>query len=244
MKKSSALFVLFYGCVIMVASAQSTLSDSSGNQESVRNTIDLYYKSIGENAHLYNGSEYISNNYQVNRNPFFENIFLLSGSVAYDGTLYKNVPLAYDIYHDEVIINRYDRNYRIKLISEKIDSFSLFGHYFIRIVPDSADNPLLAMGFYDLMYNGHVSVLVKRRKKYEETVTSSGVISQFTEDDYFFVKKNNLYYPVHNKKTTLQVFKDKKKDLQKLLRKNKIKFKPDPEFGIVKAAEYYDQLKN
>jgi len=244
MKKSFVLFVQLYCCMIMAAHAQSNLTDSTGGQDAVKNTIDLYYKSIGENAHLYNGSEYISNNYQVNKNPLFESIFSMSGSIAYDGTLYKDVPLAYDIYHEEVIINRYEKNFRIKLANEKIDSFSFFGHHFIRIVPDSADNPLLTIGFYDVMYNGHTTMLVKRRKKYEETVVSSGAITQFIEDDRYFIKKDNVYYDVHNKKTTLQVFKDKKKDLQKLLRKNKIKFKPDPELGIVKTAEYYDQLKN
>jgi len=244
MRKSLILFVFVYVSMTVIAQAQSALTDSSSGQDAVKNTIDFYYKSIGENAHLYNGSEYISNNYQLTKNPLFESIFSMSGSIAYDGTLYKDVPLAYDIYHEEVIINRYEKNFRIKLVNEKIDSFSFFGHHFIRIVPDSADNPLLTIGFYDVMYNGHTTVLVKRRKKYEETVVSSGAITQYIQDDHYFIKKDNVYYEVHNKKTTLQVYKDKKKDLQKLLRKNKIKFKPAPEFGIVRTAEYYDQLKN
>jgi len=64
------------------------------------------------------------------------------------------------------------------------------------------------------------------------------------EDDHYFIKKDGVYYPVHNKKSTLYVFKDRKRDVQKLLRKNKIKFKPNPEYGIVRAAQYYDQIKN
>jgi hypothetical protein len=234
--------MLFFACASCFS--QADLTDSSVYQQSLKNAINSYYKAIGENAHLYNGSEYVSFNYQNGKNPYFQSIFLMNGSVLYDDVLYTDVPLTYDIYYDEVIINRYNQNYRIKLINDKVGYFSFAGHSFVRIVQDSTTGPLPGTGYYDRLYNGNVVVLAKRKKKFEETINNGSAATQYVEDDRYFIKKSNVYYPVSNKQSILRVFKDKKKDIQKLLKKNKIKFKPNPEFGIVKAAQYYDQLKN
>jgi len=244
--KTGCLIIATILCILtfIPGFSQADQTDTSVFQQSLKNAISAYYNAIGENAHLYNGSEYVSFNYQSDKNPFFESISLMNGSIMYDNVLYPNVPLAYDIQKDEVIINKYDENYRIKLINDKIEFFSLDGHTFVRIVEDSTTSALPETGYYDLLYNGKVSVFAKRKKKYEESITNTGAVTQFIEDDHYFIKKNNVYYAVGNKKSTLKVFKDKKKDIQKLLRKNKIKFSPNPEHGIVKAAQYYDQLKN
>jgi hypothetical protein len=47
---------------------------------------------------------------------------------------------------------------------------------------------------------------------------------------------------VSTESDVLKVFKDKRKDISKYLRQNKIKFKKDHEFAMIKMAEYYDQL--
>ncbi|HEX4849200.1 MAG TPA: hypothetical protein VFV08_00270, partial [Puia sp.] len=63
---------------------QNSYSDSLIHQESVRNAVDLFYKSMNENIHLYNGSEYVSLNYQSNKNPFYGSTSLEEGSLFYD----------------------------------------------------------------------------------------------------------------------------------------------------------------
>jgi len=224
--------------------AQSVSTDSAVVEQSLKNTIATYYKTIGENSHLYNGSEYVGYNYETNKNPFFESIFMLNGTVAYDGTVYHDVPIAYDTYHDLLITNRYEKNYRIMLVSDKIDSFQLAGHNFIRVVQDSSNQDIISTGFYERLYLGKTVVLAKRKKKYEETISTNGTSSQFTEDDHYFILKKGIFYSVRNRKTALSVFKEDKKEIQKLLHKNKIKFKPNSEYGIVKIAEYHDQLTN
>jgi len=225
--------------------AQANLSDSAIYRQAIQNSIVSYYRSVGENAHLYNGSEYVPYNFQGNfKDLYFESASLQNASIKYDGIIYYNVPLSYDIYHDEIIINKYNQNFRIVLANEKIDSFAFSGYSFIRIVKDSNNTVLPTSGFYQELYNGTVKVLAKRRKKLFENVTAAGATADFIEDDQYFIKKKGTYYPVHNKKSTLQVFKDGKKEVQKLLRKNKIKFKPNLESGIIKAAQYYDQTQN
>ncbi len=242
MKNRIVVFIALSLSLATRTFGQPGLPDSL--QPAAKNAADIYYKAIGENNHLYNGSEYVAFPYTAEKNPFFKSVIVANGSINYDGTLYNEVPLVYDIFRDEVITNRYKENYRIKLVNEKIGYFFLSGHEFIRIVKDSNNSTVPETGFYDRLYNGKVTALSRRVKKMGDTVTSSGTVTHYFEADQYFIKKEGIYYPVHNKKTTLSVFRDRKKDVQKLLRKNKIKFKQDHEAWIVKAAEYYDQLKN
>jgi len=244
MKEKYVLLIAVFCCAAAKIFAQADMSDSLLSRQSIQNAIEVYYKSIGENAHLYNGSEYVPNNFVNSKNPYFEPLSSQQSIICYDGTVYNNVLLIYDIHREEVIINRYGQRFMIKLAREKIDWFSFPGHNFIRIVRDSSSKTLPGTGFYEKLYSGTVSVLAKRKKKIEETINSAGISTQFSGDDHIYIRKDGVYYPVRNKKSTLQVFRDSKKDIRRLLRKNKIKFKPDLEFGIVKAAQYYDQIKN
>jgi hypothetical protein len=51
------------------------------------------------------------------------------------------------------------------LIRQKVQSFELADHRFVRLPADSAD--MLTEGFYDLAVDGPSPLLVKRSKKHE-----------------------------------------------------------------------------
>jgi hypothetical protein len=218
--------------------------DSNSAPLSTSNAIAFYNKYIGEESHLYNGTEHAPYDFRIKGNPYFESNLLQSGFVYYFGMLYQQVNMAYDIVRDELTANRYDQNFRITLVNEKIAYFSLFNHYFVRIVPDS-NNKSITTGFYDRLYDGKIKLFAKRQKKIKETVTADeGDKLWFEENDLYFIFRNNKYYSIKDKNNLFDFFKDRKKDLKKYLRKNKIKFKNDPELAILKSVEYYDQLKN
>ena len=248
MKRLIVSLLILIGMPYTRAYCQSEIQDSSQIQPSINQAIGIYYKAIGENAHLYNGSEYLQYivyNPTPDRNPFFQNIFMQNGTVQYDGTVYHDVPLTYDVYKDALISLRYNWNYRIKLVTDKIGFFDLAGHHFVLINEDSTASLPDGTGFYEELYNGKsLSVLAKRKRKKEDRLYSAEFTTYFLPNDHYYVKKGGNYYPVNSKSSVLDVFQDKKKDIRKYLRKNNISFKPSPETGIVSAAAYYDQIKN
>ncbi len=219
--------------------------DSSSAQLSTSNAIAFYNKYIGESSHLYSGSEHAPYEFRINGNPYFESNLLQNGSINYNDILFRNVLMAYDIVRDEVTTNRYNENFRMKLVSEKIAYFSLFGHFFVRLVQDSLSKSLIPTGFYDRLYNGKIKLFAKRQKIIKETVTADeGDKLWFEENDLYFFYKNEKYYSIKSKNDLLDFFRDRKKDVKRYLRKNKIKFNKDKETTILKSVEYYDQLKN
>lgn len=153
--------------------------------------------------------------------------------------------MLYDILNDEIMINKYNQNYFIRLANEKVAYFSILTHTFIRIVPDSTSKILPGMGFYDRVYNGKTEVLVKRKKIIKEDPPSGNeLVSKFVQHNSYFVKMHNAYFQVATKNSLSKLFKDKYKEIRRHLKKDKIKFRKQPELAIIKAAQYYDLLTN
>jgi len=247
MKKRLPLTFFSFLLVACSAFSQSDMQDTAFYHASLDNAIGLYYKTIGENAHLYNGSEYMLDGaYEKDdtKNLYFLSIFLDKGSVFYDGAQYDNIPMSYDILHDDLITTRYNQIYRIRLNADKVERFIFAGHEFVHIADDSAHHLPFGTGYYEKLYDGKTRVLAKRKKILEQRYAGGAAISNYLENDHYYILKNDVYNPVSTKKSVLNLFKDHKKEMKKYFRKNKVKFSPRPEFGIVRAAAYYDQIKN
>ena len=219
--------------------------DSASRQSASATAKSFYFKFIGENSHFYNGTEYIPFDVHIKGNSFFLTDQLQPATISYDNLFYQDVALCYDIMRDEVIANRFDRQFRIKLVSSKIAFFSFPDHFFERLVQDSVNKSVISTGFYERVYNGREKVYIKHTKKIEEKITDyAGDEQWFTEQDNYLVEKEGRFYPVQTKSMLFEIIKDRKKEVQRYLRKNKLKFRKDPGNTIRMAIEYYDQVKH
>jgi hypothetical protein len=224
---------------------QTGLHDSSNASPALQSAISLYYHVTGENNHLNKGSEYPGYDVNLIGHPYFDTTAMTPGWISYEGTRYSNVPMLFDVYEDAVVINRYEKNYKIRLANEKIDSFSFLSHTFIRIVPDSNGSPSAGIGFYNRLYNGKYAVFVKRRKIIKDDPVIHGEMkSRYLAIEDYFIKKNGVYYPVRTAKSVTGLLKDKDKDLRRFIKKNKLNFKKRPEYAIVQVVKYYDEITN
>src|SRR5215467_3611081 len=134
------LICLFYSLVFShVCIGQSYLSDSAFYRQAVDHAVGLYVNTLGENSHLYNGSEYIFSSHGIKGSPFFFSDQPLIGSIYYDGTAYENVHFSYDVVQDRIFLTEKGMGFNIQLINEKIASFTLEGHRFIHIHADSSN---------------------------------------------------------------------------------------------------------
>lgn len=222
-----------------------TLSEPlASSASSYEYTLSLYNRAVKSQSLIYNGPEYNEPNLPTKGHPYFINDFMEEGSVNYEGELYDEIPLLYDLIKDRVIIEHYDqsgRGVQLELHADRIVEFSLYGHRFRRISADSTNN--VRSGFYDVLYDGPIKVLAKRRKKVNESVTNDGVELQYKSNDQHLIFYNGSYYYVNGKAGLLKVLKDKKKDLSQYIKKSQVDFGADKEGAIVKVVQYYDSLK-
>jgi len=216
-------------------------TDSSLYNTAVSNLHQTYLKEIRDNAQIYHGSEFIRNGQKAIGFPFYESNDMLSGSVSYQGDLYSNQNLYYNLVSDELITNNFAHNALIILATEKVDSFKIGNHVFIPIIANHT-NGLDKEGYYDLLFSGEPGVYARREKRL--VVGSGSEETKYIQYNNYFIRFKNVYYAVDGKSSLLDVLKDAKDALKKYIRTNKLDFKKDLESSLVISAIYYSQLKH
>lgn len=222
--------------------AQYQLSDSTFYEESVQYLTQDYFSQIGESALLYNGSQYIRNGQKASGFPFFLSDSLLAGSVSYhDGICYRDLSLYYDLVSDELITNNFTHNALIRLVKQKVDSFSISGHYFLRLETAKTNGEIKSDGFYEVLNRMQPELYVKREKKME--IPSGYGDPKYVQYNKYYLKINNRFYSFESKNSFLDLLKDQKSSLKSFIRFNKLNFKKRFEEAIVQTINHYSQLK-
>ena len=235
------LFLLYLLGMGAATRAQDSSTSQPVNQPAVENAVALYYSSVDHQSRLYNGVEHVGYSPRIKGHAYFQEADLQKGSIVYDGLVYTDVPMWYDMLKEQVIIQHFNKFTRIGLVSDKVTSFTLLNHHFIRLTIDSTLGLPIRTGFYDVLYKGSSTVLVKRVKTIYEIVKDE-LEREFTQQNYYYIQKDSTYYRVKSYKGLLTIFKDHSKEIKQYLRKNKIRYRKNTENAIIKAAAYYDSL--
>ena len=136
---TNLVFITVYSCIAQAG-------DTSGYAIAVNNAMINYHQFLKPETGLYNGREYYDYSPTIkDGDPFFLSTKFNTGNIIYDGILYENVPLLYDLVTSDVIITDSNYFYRIKLNGERVSRFSVLQHTFIRLEEDS--NSVIKTGF-------------------------------------------------------------------------------------------------
>jgi len=216
-------------------------ADDTTLHENALNAIGVYYQNLGEESPLYNGSEYIEYAYTLQEgHPFFQVVNFINGNVNVDGMIFHDVPMLYDIVKDQLIIQDFQKVYKINLPADRVQQFFLLGHLFVHL--NASDQ--VKTGFYDQLYKGKISLFAKREKKILEKYSNIQISKVVISQNVYYIKKDGVYYTIKNKSSLFSALKGKKKEVQQYLKANDIKFKREPERAMIMAVKYYDQLTN
>jgi hypothetical protein len=228
----------------IIFSFNKTTAQTSSLQsipDSFINVKEFFQNEIKEDVHLYTGKEFIKYSVNIKGHPFFETDQMQNGTVFYDGTLYENVPLLYDIVSQEIVINRYNSDERMKLLNEKIKYFTFDGYRFENIFSVEGKDENVSSTIYEIMSEGRAGVLAKRIKRIKNGLKAEDPTS-FVEEDELYIRKGKNLYAIDSKNPVLQAFSDKKDFVKAFIRKNKFRFKKNIEKELIMTAEYYSTL--
>ena len=233
------LLIIALGLLISKAIAQNALPDSTAYSEAAKQVIVHYNFVVDDQSEFYNGNEYHLYSPAHSGSAYFQDKPILTPSIVrYNGIWYRNVPVLYDRYADVMVSSLRDSLYLLR--PDKTSDIYLLGHHFIYLYNGAEKN--LAPGFYDQLYSGKSEILVKRNTTVQNTVTQQTVEVNYENSDIIYIKKGGTYVQVNSKRSVLDVFKDKNKELKQYLNSSKISYKKDKEQSIAKLASYYDQL--
>lgn len=193
-----------------------------------------------ENTAFLNGTEFKDEYQNANGDSRYFNLFeFAEGNIGYNGQLYSNVPLEYDIFSDNVITrsNDYLSNFLVKLIPEYISGFTIGGHDFVKLQAPNLnfdDN-----GFYEAALNGRLFKLyIKHVRKEKERTVDYKVQHSFSKENYYVVQNEGIYTRVNSIKDFKKIVPDLYKEVQKFRSDYKLLYKSDIDGFMTKLLEH------
>lgn len=158
-----------------------------------------------------------------NKNRYYVDEFNV-GDLSFEGEIYSNVNLKYDIYDDQVIYkqNGETDNLPITLIKDKVDFFIIKNRKFVNLKAESIKFPNLIKGIYEEGFaSNEISFYTKHRKEKIKIFQSDGVYYNFIYNTDFFIKYNNFFYKVQSEKDVKKIFPMYKKEISDFYRTDK-----------------------
>lgn len=230
------LLIIIPSCILF---AQNT--DSVWQNRQISNAARFYDEQFsGPNSSVYQGYEYLPYILPARGNAFFITNEWQEGSVFFNGKLYTHLPLLYDVLKDQLVLQSWNKIYRILLSSKNVGWFTIGTHYFIHISHDSSGKSL-PEGYYEELVRGKTMLLAKRMK----IVIAQNALAtnkEFTETDLYYIKKMEHYYKVKTKRSVLKVLQDHKKDIRHYLKENDIQFDVNREAAMIEMVKYENLL--
>jgi len=224
--------------------AQEKPAGSDSMSSSVRYLKNYYSLQRSNESTVYNGKLHYAYPDDIEGIAYFGNDEWQTGSVIYENMLYENIRMKYDLVTDQLILNTGETGgVSLALYSPRVRAFSFSGLTFIYIQDTALQSPL-PEGFYQVILNGRVSVIIKNKKSINEETTSSTWKREFAGKTLYYLMKNDRYYPVSKKRDLLNILEEKRKEINDLLNKKKLKFKKNPLEMILAAAVLFNQPTN
>jgi hypothetical protein len=217
--------------------AGSGSSNAGDKSKDISNVLSAYLDKSA--SPLYYGVEHFGYSSKIKGFAYWGSADRQQGSVLYDGILYTNVSIKYDLVADEVIVRHPNNYFGVTLATEKVNAFSIGDQPFV-YVPQKNEYSLKA-GFYEVAVTGTITLLVKETKKVHEEVYNE-VNSSFVDSKEFYVLVDGKSVRITNESSFTSLLGDKSRKVRDYMKDKDISFKDAREFYLKTAVVYYNQL--
>jgi hypothetical protein len=236
------IFLCLISLLPIVPVFAQTEKDTAFMSAAIRQTFRIYQNAMGNQAKIFNGSKYNPPKHTIEAHPFFISEDWLTGDVFYDGENFQDVFLMYDLLSGQLVTEHTASGQAIQLVWAKVDHFTIAGHHFQKITPESVGGTLPETDFYDILYSGDIRIVARRFKYMREKIVGAVIERTFPQKDRYFLFKNGVFFPVRSKGSILKLMSDKKQEMRKFLKQHKVSFAQNRETLLIKLAEHYDSL--
>ncbi|NIJ51367.1 hypothetical protein [Dyadobacter arcticus] len=233
--------VLLFLTITATRSFAQVAENNIAAASAINYPLSLYKEATSMSQNLYNGRQYYVYDARQEEFQFFNQRKWVKGVIYYDGQRFDSIPMLYDIYKDELVIKHFNGDH-VLVQSEKVDYFLLNNHHFARFESGTDINEQMRTGFYDILYDGKTRTLIRRFKSRQEKIVDKRVIALYPQKNFFYIYNNERYHSVNSKKSVLGLFPEQKKELRKVLKDEKIKFRKNKEVAIAKIVAKHDEL--
>lgn len=169
-----------------------------------------------------------------------------TGSVTYDGQLYTNVSLKYDLLKGILIakVDGKNNNTGINLIPDKVASFSFYGKEFVNIDQERRSGTTIApsfSGFFEKDRIGKLTLFTQHRKEGIEVLQLEGVLYKFPERQDFAVRYNGKLHKIASQRDLIDLFPSSEESIRLFYGNNSQSEKNDTKTFYTNLLRQIDQ---
>jgi len=155
------------------------------------------------------------------------------GDVNYYGNWYRNLDLQYDIEDDIVITRDAQGLLKLRLIREKLESFTIDGHLFVKLKLLSSRGE-----FYEQLFKGKRSLMLQWEKRMELDAQELPI---YVLRKTLFVLEGDKVKPILRSDDLLSIDDEHFKEVKKTLRTKKLSFKKDPVNASITVVKFLEE---
>lgn len=205
-----------------------------------KNPVPATTDRLGLSPSVYVGRVYAEQTYLMNGSPYLASDSMSSGWIVYDGQFFPDVKLQWDVFQNFVLIRALNGYSKIILRNELIDSFHFAGHT-VRQMEANRDQNLSVGGLYDILYEGKIAFIARRKKENMANLDGRRVVYHFRDKSILYVKKDEVYYRVSNRRDVLRLFSSQAAGIKRDVRRAGLRWKKDFEQALLVSVMHYDK---
>jgi hypothetical protein len=218
--------------------AQKLTADSTLEARATSNLRSEYYKQHSTDALLFTGSDYAEYQPIGDEHPFLFDSDWISSSIHYNGSLYENIPLQYDIHSQKLLTEHAATGKKIELIPALVRWFDIKGHRFIYLDHHVSGNS--QEGYFELLEDGAAKLLARHSRKFQESTVTGKLVVRIDEATKYYIFNDNTVKPVKGKSTALEALNDKQGMLQQEIKRRRLKFGKDLQSSLIEIVRIYN----
>lgn len=236
---------LFSFIIFMIPISILLLSNPAFAQDEIAGLKKYSESKYGTSDLLVNGWKYFPDHFNADGNPYFDNMDWETGSIETTLGNFDDLLLRFNIQMDELILQEILQNGQTAFVMFNPDflkSFSFGGHHFVNA--DVYYKHVGLDGYVEVIYSGKLKYLAKHRKMFVANYTASnpqGSISGQNTNYYLLI--GGQTQKISSKRNLLKIFPAHKKEINRFLKKEKIRFKKAENNDLTKLMAYLDNLK-
>ena len=219
---------------------QPLLAQESSLQQLIDGYAAEYMNLASKHAVIFSGDREQSFGFATLNHPYFKEQNFATGRLSYDGIIYPEVQLRWNLYRDELLIFS-PVHYSIVLKNENIDFIEMHGYHIFPFYPDSLPG-CPAAGNYILLYSGDCMVIEKINTGL--LWNDEDVIRKYyyTFSPNFYLLKDGVYYRINSKRALLKTLETHRKELRRFIRTYDSRYRDNTEKIIVGVVKKHERL--
>ena len=237
MKRSLCSFFLSFLFVTSFSYAQDSRQIQTISTEDIRS----YLSQVADYAIIYSGR--IEDPYLLNpiNHPYLDTSAFHAGTLCYNDIIYENVMLRYDMYRENILAKHSRLPYGVELNKEKV-SWAIFNGYKL-IVPKEVDwTNVPDNRFLILLHEDTYPVIKIAGASLQNRVNNDKIEYYFNFNNQYYICVNGVCYPLKNKRSILDLFLDKKRELNQYIKQVGLNFRKNPDVAFVELTKQYARL--